>query len=408
MNKTEHAYLKYLSVVFAILAVVYFLISFVFFVTRLPAGDEFIFMNDLDIVSKEGWIAGIEHRISIPYMILVYPFSFFMETIWALRIVNVLILIILFLYFLKVVKVGNKSFYFYLLFYLASVNFFFAGINDPLFIAGLVVFFTEVFCFIEKGKMNSISIAFTALVVSFFTRELILIYLPAVLLSFFVLWKNGFKWSKKMTLPLSLLMLFMLLNIPSVVKNHKLSYDNKQAPENSGVNWNQRQYLAQLWVNEGKIKNFSHPSWEETKAYLDENGPDSLPSDMIGGMTHNIGLTITEFFKDFFYSLILGFRQLGLLILFPFYFVVNEIFIKRKWNNSLYLPTIFIMITAAFSLVIISFMELRWLASLFIPLIVFYSYYSEKIKYQAFLIGCNYLILSAFSLYGLYKVVIRF
>lgn len=408
MNKITPTYLKYLPVVFAFLAVVYFLVSFGFFATRPPGGDEFIFMNDLDIVAANGWVAGIEHRISIPYMLLAYPFSFFMETIWALRVVNILILIVLFLYFLKVVQVENKSFYFYLLFYIASVNFFFSGVNDPLFIAGMVIFFTEVFCFVEKGKMNNRSIAFAALVVSFFTRELILIYLPAVLLSFFVLWKNGFHWSKRMILPLALLVFFMLLNIPSVVKNHKLSYDNKQPPEGSGVNWNQRQYLAQLLVNEGKIKNFSHPSWEETKAYLDKNGPDSLPSDMISGMTHDIGLTITEFFKDFFYSLILGFRQLGLLIFFPFYFVVSEVFVKRKWSNSLYLPTIFIMITAAFSLIIISFMELRWLASLFIPLIVFYTYYSEKIKYQTLLISCNYLILSAFSIYGLYKIVIRF
>jgi len=407
MNKFFNRFPKQLSIVFGCLSVVYFLVSFIYFIQLPPAGDEPVFIADLDLVLTKGWIAAIENQISVPFTMLAYPFAFFLKTFWALRIANIVVLIAIFGYFFKIAKTENKAFYFYVLFYLATVHFFFSGINDPMFILGLIVFFTEVFYFLEKGKMNNEAIAFSGLVLAFFTRALTLVYLPAILLSFFLLYRKGFRFSKSIRIPIMLFVLFLGINLPSLLKDHKLSYDNKKPPEGIGVNWTQRQYLAQMWVNEGKIKNNSHPSWEQTKAYVAEHGPNSLPNTMIGAVLHDPKMSAKECVKDFSSSIIFGFRQLGLMILFPFYFVANELFVRRRFSFSLYLPLLFIGMTFTFSVIIISFLELRWLGAAYIPALFFFSYYSVREKHANLFLWCNYLILCGLSVYGMYKIFIR-
>lgn len=334
MNKLFNRFPKQLSMIFGCLSVAYFLFSFIYFIQKPAAGDEPVFIADLDLIRTSGWIAAIENQISIPFMLLAYPFSLFLQTFHALQVANIIVLIAIFGYFLKIAKVKNKAFYFYLTFYLATVHFFFSAINDPLFILGLVVFFTEVFYFLEKDKMNNEAVAFSGLVLAFFTCALTVVYLPAILLSFFLLYRKGFRFSKQIRVPILLTVVFLGINLPSLLKDHKLSYDNKKPPEGIGVNWTQRQYLAQMLVNEGKIKNNSHPSWEETKAYVEKNGPDSLPDSMMGAVFHDPQMTAKECVKDFSSSIIFGFRQLGLMILFPFYFVANELFVRRRFSFS--------------------------------------------------------------------------
>ncbi|GEP50411.1 hypothetical protein FNO01nite_10830 [Flavobacterium noncentrifugens] len=408
MNNLLNRFPKQLSILFACLSVVYFVISLTYFIQRPASGDEPIFVNDLNMVINQGWIAAIANQISIPYTMLAYPFALFMETFRALQAANILVLIALFAYFLKIVKVENKAFYFYLVFYLATIRLFFSGINDPLFILGLVVFFIEIFYFLEKGKMNSETLAFSGLVIAFFTRALTIVYTPAILLSFFFLYRNGFRFSKNIRIPIVLAILFIGINMPSILKNHKLSYDNKKPPEGVAVNWTQRQYLAQMWVNEGKIKNMSHPSWEQTEAYVKEHGPGSLPDNMIAAVFHDPKMTMKEIVKDFSSSLFFGFRQLGLMILFPFYFIGIALFVRRKFSNSWYIPLVFVGMTFTFSVIIISFLELRWLCSAYIPVIFFFSYYSVKDKHANLILWCNYLVLCGLSLYGMYKVFLRF
>lgn len=400
-----------LSQVFTIVAFVYFLFSLYYFVFLSPAGsgDESLFINDLIFIKTKGWLLALEKSISIPYMILGYPFSFFFKEYLALRFVNIFLLLVLLFYFFKIVKTKVIYFYGYLFFYLGTVPYFFVGTNDALFFVGLIIFMTEVFCFLEYKKMNSQLLAFLGLVVSFFTRELILVYFPVLVLNFYFLYKEGFSFfNKKMMVPSVLFFLFLLFNTPCLLNKGRLSYDDKIPPSTVKATWSQRQYLAQLLVNKGELQNFSHPSWEQTDLYLKENGSDSLPNGILNGLTFDSSLTIKEFFKDFYYSLFFGFRQLGLLLLFPFYFIIRSLKKGAFWDSSLYVPYCLLLLLAIFSLIIISYIEPRWYIGVFVLSIVFYTQHQMKNDINKGIVFANYLVLLCFSLWGIYGILHKF
>lgn len=400
-----------LRIAFISLALVYFSISLYYFVflSAAGSGDEGLFVNDLLFLQKEGWLLAIAKSISIPYMLLVYPFSFLFTAYLALRFANVFLLVVLLFYFYKIAKIRSGIFYGYLLFYLGTVHYFFVGTNDVLFFVGLVVFMTEVYYFIEAKKMNNSALAFSALVISFFTRELFWVYFPVVLLSCFFLYKRDFSFfTKKMMVPLLLFFVFMVFNIPSLLSKSKLSYDQKVPSSSVQSSWNQRQYLAQLMVNKGEIPNFTHPSWEQTDLYLKKNGINCLPNGIIDGMTFDYVLTIKEFFKDFYYSVFFGFRQLGFMLLFPFYFIVRNSKSKNILDGSLFIPFVILMILGIFSLIIISFIEPRWYMSIFILAIVFYHQNQSRNKIYPLIIIANYVILMFFSIWGIYGLLHKF
>lgn len=407
--KVAYANIK-TELIFKVLVTVYFLLSFYYFFKMAEGGgDETLFFNDLIFIKTHGWVASIEKSISIPYMILVYPFSFFLKGYVALKTTNVFLLLLLLLYFFKIAKIKASPFYFYLIFFLATSKYFFAGTNDALFFTGLIVFMTEVFYFIENKKMNSQLLAFSGLIVSFFTREMFLVYLPVVILGLYFLYKNGFSFfNKRMIFPVLLFLFFILLNVPSLEVNNKLSYDAKTPPMGIKASWSQRQYLAQLLVNTGKLQNFSHPSWEQTQEYLMVNGPESLPDGIVEGLTFDYSLTIKEFFKDFYYSMFFGLRQLGLMLLFPFYFILRNLKKQNILNSEMYIPYSLLLMLCVFSLIIISFIEPRWFFAVFLSAIVFYSNHQFQKKINYSFIFANYLVLACLSLYGIYGILHNF
>jgi hypothetical protein len=407
MNNFFKKYSSLIETVFKITALTYFFVSFYyfFFLSQAGGGDESLFVSDLIFIKANGWIAAIEKSISIPYMILVYPFSLFFKEYVALRIANVFLFLLLLLYFFKTVKIRVSSFYFYLFFFIGTSAYFFKGTNDALFFTGLAVFMIEVFYFIENKKMNNQVLAFSGLIVAFFTREMFLVYLPVIILGFYFLYTEGFVFlSKKMIFPLLLFFFFMGVNIPSIQLNEKLSYDNKKPPSALKVNWAQRQYLAQLLVNKSEIHNFSHPSWEQTQDYLIVNGPESLPDGVVEGLLFDYSLTIKEFFKDFYYSMFFGLRQLGLILLFPFYVIIKNLKKKNVLNAELFIPFSLLIMICVFSLIIISFIEPRWYMSVFMITIVFYNNNQIQKRINPNYILMNYFVLTFFSIYGIYGI----
>ena len=134
--------IKYLKIAFIFITLLYGIIAVYYFLNK-PAGggDEGLFISDLELIHNEGWIEAIKQNISIPYMLLVYPLSFFVKNFIALRIINILLLLLLLFYFYKMGKKKYWLFYCYILFYVSTIGFFFAGINDILFVVALIVFF---------------------------------------------------------------------------------------------------------------------------------------------------------------------------------------------------------------------------------------------------------------------------
>ncbi|MCG2611254.1 hypothetical protein LZZ90_07025 [Flavobacterium sp. SM15] len=383
--------------------VIYFLLFALYVFSRTSGGgDEALFINDLKLIQTQGWIAAIKKSISIPYMLLAYPLSFLFTNIIALRLTNIALLGLLFLYFRR--KKITPDFYWLLLFFIPAADYFLKGTNDAVFFIGLIIFFYEVYL-LTIDKESEITLGVLGLVLCFFTRELFLVFMPAIFLGFLVIYRKGQLKSIKLKYVVPLIGVFLLFNIPSLEANHKLSYDFKSPPKEGQATWAQLQYLAQLMVNEGKLENHSHPSWDTTEKYLKEHGPNSLPKGILDGLFFDFGLTVKEFFKDFGEVCFYGFRQMSLMFYFPF-LALFLIFKNKKatWENC-FLPLVFFMVISIFSFIIISYVELRWLSPVFILAIAYYSdrdLGNEFIKKYSFL---NTLLLITICFYGSFKLI---
>lgn len=388
-------YVYYFSVV------IYFLMSTVYFLSSVPgSGDELLFISDLDLIKDKGWIYAIEKNISIPYMVLSYPLSLFLENYIALRLVNFVLLILMMYYLYKRSFQPKLILFGYLLFYLCTAYYFYVGTNDVLFFIGLVVFINEVYL-LQKGEKWNGSLAFSALLLSFFTRELILVYMPVVTLCFFIIYKERNNRSKiNWKQPILLALILILINLPSLINNKSISYDLKLPPTGVKASWSQRQYLAQLMVNSGQIPNNTHPSWSQTDEYLEKNGLDSLPDGIIEGVLFDFKLTVLEFFKDFYTCIFQGFRQLGLILILPVFFFFKEIIKERKISLDLLIPFSLLMMVSIFSFIIISYPELRWLCPIFILTIIYFVDLQKNKQFSDNIYLLNYLVLFSLTIYG--------
>ena len=398
--------LKYSLVFFRISVVCYAVLAVFYFLQRpVGSGDEALFIRDLQFITQEGWITAIKKGISIPYMLLAYPFAQAVEAYVALRFVNILLFIGLLFYFFRHRELRYLNFYFVLLFFYSTVGYFLFGINDTLFIVAMVVFFSETYFVLISEKKESVTLWGIALVVALFTRELFIVFLPVVLLSLFLLFRKKQIIHKSLLLPAILCFLFLLLNVPSLHDNHRLSYDVKAPPESAQANWAQRQYYAQLLVNEGTLKNYNHPTWSETDAYLIKYGEDALPNGIVSGMLFDMGLTIKEFFKDLGYIGIFSTRQLGLVLPIILLFGFRDLFSNKEMTPHGYIFLLVLSMVLIFALIIISFVELRWLGSVFILAILSYSILEKEKKIPAGLTLANYVFISCISLYGMYGFI---
>jgi hypothetical protein len=402
----ESKIIKYIRIVFIGFTVLYSIIATYYFLNKPSGGDESLFISDLELINNEGWIAAIKKSISIPYMGLVYYISIFIKNYLALRLVNVFLLAGLFFYFYKQKIKLSVSFYGYLLFFISTVGYFFFGTNDVLFFVGLIIFINEVNN-LQKDKKWQGSLAFSALIIAFFTREFVMVYSPVILFCFYVIYKEKGWFRLRIEYPVGLLLLFLMLNIPSFMANGKISCDLKRPPVATNVTWSQRQYLAQLMVNKGELANYNHPSWEETDAYLMKYGEKSLPEGILEGLLLDVRLTVTEFFKDFYYCVVFGFRQLGFMVLVPFWLLAKDIYHSGKINAEMLIPISLILMIAIFSLIIISFVELRWLSPVFILSIVYYDNLQKKELISNCLVIINYAVLIIMSVYGSFTIMNR-
>jgi hypothetical protein len=317
----------------------------------------------------------------------------------------VLLFVLLLVYFHKWGGIKNKLFYYYFLF-LSGFGWFLTGTNDTLLVVSLVVFFNEIYKLLEHKEKSNIVLLWCALITAFFTRELFFIYLPAVFLSVWLIWKQGNNLTEKFYIPLLLFSFFILINLPSIEKNHKLSFDDKTPPKDIKANWAQRQYLAQLLVNEGKLKDQQHPSWEETTAYLSEHGENSLPKSISAGILFDLKLTIKEFFKDFISSIWYSIRQTGFIFIIILGYFLYKI-VKREMTQNLYLPFVSLLTVAIFSFIIISYVEPRWLMTSFILSMLYFSELENNKSIHKNIVLLNHIVLILVVFYGTYKVFLK-
>ncbi|MEM7186730.1 MAG: hypothetical protein AAF466_08740 [Bacteroidota bacterium] len=399
---------KYISYLLRVAVLAYLLLSFYYFLGKpVGGGDEALFIADLELIRTSGWSAAIEKGISLPYMMLAYPLSLVFEPFVALRGINILLFFGLLIYFFRIRKIKDLDFYALLLFFFSTVGYFMAGTNDTLFVAGLVIFLVETHRVLEGTEKASLFWWGLGFVIAFFTRELILVFAPVIVLALFLILKLKKARLRTLSVPLIVAVVLVLLNLPSLSENGSLSYDKKLPPETTEVTWAQRQYYAQLLVNQGKIPNYNHPNWKQTETYLKTHGQDALPRTVGDALFFDPGLTVKEFFKDFLDIVIYGGRQLALVLPIILLYLLITWFKGRRWSAHLFVPTAVLVMMCVFALIIISFVELRWLAPVFIAAIFYFYVLKHQSRIPKLLVQANYLFTSLLCLYGMYGMITK-
>jgi hypothetical protein len=394
-NKLTKSILLFAVIVNLVITIIYC------FNLRIGGGDEILFLEDLKLIQEKGWIYSIEKGISIPYMALSYLFSFLFTNLLFFRIINFALFLLLLFYFYK--RKVNFLFYFCFLFFISTSKVFFSGTNDTLFFLGIIVFLCEVYFLNKSNKWNS-SLAISALLLAFFTRQLFWVYFPAILLGFYVIYKNNALRSINYKMPLFLFLIFVAINMPSLVVKNSFSYDQKIPDSSVKSNWTQRNYLSQLVINEGKLSVGKHVSWQETDAYLVKNGINSLPKTTLESAFFNLELTFTEFFKNLFFASKDGFRQLGLIFFIPFIFVL---FINKVKIKDVFIPISTIMTLFVLCFILILNIELRWLIGVFIPLILYYSELKMNSKWFSKFNYLNIILIFSINIYAIITLSLK-
>ncbi len=394
-----------LRLVFLFISIVYlFVAAWDILNLRIGDGDEYLFISDLNLIKQAGWIFAIAKGVSIPYMIVSYPFSLVFEDYLALRYANVFLLS-LFLFYLY--SIDKKSFWVflpYLLFFISTVSYFYYGTNDSLFFISLTVFLIETYRYTKHSDYN-LSLALSALVVAIFTRAMFVVYLPVILFGLFLIFKSKEPYKKAIYFPVILFVFLLILNIPAIISKGSLSYDEKNPPDNVEVTWAQRQYLAQLLINDGKLERAQHPSWEETQAYIDKFGMESLPENTVKSIFFDFELTIREFFKDMFITFYLSFRGISLMFVFAMWFIIHHYIKYRIVRLQFFPPIALLVMIAVFSFIIISNVELRWLCPVFLLTMVFYKDLEISKSLPTPMLSLNYFLLVSMSFYGIGRIL---
>jgi len=387
-----------------VLVVFYGLLAFYYWIVKVPpgSGDEGLMALYLDEAKDVGFFNYLGRgNISIPHFLIIYLPSLFLPSYIVLRIVTLLFSFLIYIYFVKRFPIDYPEFKFHLLFYLFSGSFF-LGTNDTMMIFFLLVFFLECYRVIA-GLDTKLSIfAPIALLTALFTREMTIIYFPIIMLSIFILW-NKINFSiKKAVATIGILIFWIVLNVPSIIQNQKISFDNKIQEKQMGVSWEQLKYLSQLKANEGELPENQFLKWIDAREYLDLYGENSLPKSTLEAIMFNPELTVKESLKDFKSILIAGLRQISLAITFPF-LLLFMVLLKRPISKPLlYLGSSVLIMMIIFSIIIISYVEIRWLATAFLLAIMgmylIIQEFDRNIRYRLF----NLLVLILLNAYGIF------
>jgi len=399
--------IKWLTNLSYVFVGLYFIISFYFFFFREMVGDEFFFVEELSKIQTTDLNYFWLKDVCIPLIILSTPFTLFFTKIMAIRVLNLILMTFYLFITIGTLKRLKIQYLFHCLFYFATVGFFFSATNDALFSLSLALFFILIQCLLENGK-KYVGLTAFSLILAIFTRYIIIIFLPVIIFFLYRQYQENKEGLRRLyKIFLILLIPFLTINMGSVVDRGKISYTVKdRLQDQHGVTWAQRQYLSQILVNAGKLEFAQHPSWEETRKYLEENGSDALPKSSVTSWLFDLELTFKEFFKDFSLTIFYAFRQIGIviiLILFlPFY---N--WLKKKNLSESAIPLSIIYLIAVFSFIIISNVELRWLSSGFLLAIWYYSKLLSKINGSKVFQTINSSIFILLSLYGSYGLILR-
>ncbi len=341
-----------------------------FFVDKELGGDETLFLQSFQSTLTNGWYestaAGSASFFNLTGLLFDPLFS---DSIYTLRFIGVLSLvltIVVWSYFawrtLQIKGIMLVQLIAFLILVGPMRNHYFRIYTDGLFVLFLslaIIYLTVTFLKLSKGQ----NFVWTTLLAGLFLgistaiRELVILYIPGLLLVFLLL----IYWQRKRAIPVmvyfgvGLLVAVLALHYPAIVEHGNLSVQSKQ-PVGIEATWAQWQYIS-------FISGDSSPGWEKVTNYLQENGENSLPKSYSESLTFDIGVTL----ENFIYSLSLTpnpfFRSLGVIFILFFIPVFKFGRIKKFISEQPFLVIALVLFFAyalTLSIQILHDMQFRW------------------------------------------------
>ena|SRR5690554_5805101 len=367
MNKS----LRFVTISISILLIILNLsiaVYYCFHKTVLPVGDENFFLGELITFQNNGWWRAFAEGMSYPYIALLSLLvsTFNLSALFSLRLTSLLATILFFIsiYFILKRQISNKPIRWLALLTIthivATLQFYYSGINDYLFILFLLWSFEFALSYKQQNKYSYLIYAFLMLTLGWLTRPMAIMYLPGLLLIIF--WKNT-SWSalfKILRSAVPSIVLFIIVQLPAIITHKEFRFEDKN-PKDLPYNWAQRQYVAQIMYEEGTLPPTDWATWEDVENYLSLHGSNSLPRSTSETLLWDIGRTFREFIKDSITSwrYILRFGGVFILFIIPVFIKKNKFVLSG--DLPFFLSVTGVYIVFLFSFIILTNVEVRWL-----------------------------------------------
>ncbi len=345
-----------------------------------PIKDELQFVDKFNFFLENGWVDSVVSGTSPVFNALVFAVDVFIQNpLISMKVVNVLSMLgiigIWTVYLFKVVNLShpNRLLAFLVITYLTVVyNSFFSACNDSLFLFWISLGLYHLLVLIRRYSKTSIMVASVAFALALGTRELLVFYLPGILVVL-----GAMVMGKKLNVTNLcfffgvLIGLTGLIYLPSLVQNGTLAFHNKNEGIYEGY-WQEKNYLQLMLGKEGLSR-------AEVEAYKEANPSVTLPKSYSAGMLMNPALT----FKNAIRQLVLinkaTFWKLGVVYLFFLGIVMKCIRNKNFLSPAVLVFLMFGSFSLAFALLPISRVEYRWF--ILFPLLIF-VHSMEQLNHQ--------------------------
>lgn len=355
-----------ISILFSILFVVIRIVP-----SSSPIGDEGFFIKEFERFENTGIYSSFSQGISHLYVLTVYFINLFINNyLISGRILSLIsgIIIVFFVYQIAILLDIRKPYKRLLILNVLTIllysrSGYLISINDPFMVAFATTAVYFLILYMHKKRVKHLIITSILMGFLFWIRSFSILIIPGAIIGIiaFEIFTTKKLWKKLSRLTIFLLpitVIALIPQIPSIIENKTLAFEDKNYEL-----WEKRNWLDHInRIDCGSFFCYKRPSGEAVTEYISENGDESIPSSIIDRLKIDRKYFVDNIVSNLFiripYLFLLNF---GLLFFLLFdLFRIPEKWLKFNLFPKLSLSLISILTILSLSIVIITFIEMRW------------------------------------------------
>ena len=358
------------------LLIISILFSLLFVVIRIvpstsPTGDEGFFIKEFERFENTGIYSSFSQGISHLYVLTVYFINLFIsDYLISGRVLSLVsgIIIIFFVYQIAILLDLRKPYKLLLILNVLTIllysrSGYLMSINDPLMVACATTVVYFLILYMQKKRTKHLIITSILMGFLFWIRYFSILIVPGVIISiiafeFFAMKRFWKKLSRLALFLFTMTVIALTPQIPSIIENKTLSFEKKNYER-----WEKRNWLDHInRIDCGSFFCYDRTPWEAVDEYISENGEKSIP----GSLLDRLKMDRKFFFDNIVSNLFIRIPYLFLLNFGLLFFLLFDFFrIPEKWLKSNFFPKLSLSLISIstilfLSIVIITYIEMRW------------------------------------------------